>query len=105
MLEWYVFIGNYSAAEIEKYNVFDHPGFLEGCRKAAKKYAKDREAFEKAVKSDLMYHFWSKCEWEVVIDHWPHSDRKRARKVDVFEQVMLNWGQFADYVWSHAVDI
>lgn len=105
MLEWNVYIGGFNSGVIEVYNVFTHGGFLEDCRKAAREYAKDREGFERVVRRSLMYHFWSKCEWEIIIDHWPHSDRKRDLKTDVYDQVVLNWDRFAQYVWDHAVEL
>ena len=78
---------------------------MEDCRKAAKKYAKDREGFERAARRSLMYYFWSKCEWEIIIDHWPHDDRKRELKTDVYKQINLNWDRFIEYVWDHAVEL
>lgn len=73
--------------------------------------------------------YWSKAEWELVItDTQPHIDSKElnrlitdcylkrtvaeppllfshvnlsdAEKIDVYEQVRLNWDEFVDYVWS-----
>ena len=105
MLEWNVYIGGFNSGMIEVYNVFTPGGFFFYCRKAAIKYAKDREGFERAVRRSLMYHFWSKCEWEIIIDHWPHSDRKRELKTDVYAQINLNWDRFVEYVWDHAVEL
>ena len=28
-----------------------------------------------------MYYFWSKCEWEIVLDHWPNGEYYELRKV------------------------
>ena len=76
-----------------------------------------------------MYHFWSKSEWEIALTDWPtHIDVKEvarlqkeldehfgrwnrepysidvhlrvAEKIDVFDQVMLNWDIFIDYLWN-----
>lgn len=102
MLEWNVYVGGVNSRRIEVYNIFEHGGFLEDCKKAARKYAKDREKFETELRTSLAYRFWSKCEWEVIIDHWPHHDAWKDKKVDVHEQVMLNWDRFADYVWRNA---
>ena len=104
-LVWNVYIGDFNARKIVVHNVFEHWGFLDDCKKAARKYAKDREAFEKEVRSSLRCWYWSKCEWEITLHHWPPHESFRSRKVDVAEQVELNWPQFADYIWSHAVDL
>lgn len=78
---------------------------MDDCKKAARKYSKDREAFEEAVKKSLMYNYWSKCEWELILDHWPHKNTAKELKIDVYDQVILNWDKFADYVWNHAVEL
>lgn len=105
MLTWNVYVGNFNKGEIEVYNIFEHISFVEDCRKAAKKYAKDRELFEKEVRTSLNYYFWSKCEWEIIIEHWPPSDRCRDEKIDVADQVKLNWGIFMDYLWAHRKEL
>lgn len=101
MLQWNVYIGGFNSRKIEIINIFDHVGFLDDCRKNAKKNNKDREAFVERLRGDLMYHFWSKCEWEIIIDHWPHNDHFEDKKVDVYNQVNLNWDIFSDYVWNN----
>jgi hypothetical protein len=47
-----------------------------------------------------MYYFWSKAEWEIIISSWPNRDNDEL-KIDVFDQVMLNWEAFVDYCWSN----
>ena len=105
MLTWNVYIGDFSTRQIKKHNVFNHWGFLDDCKKAARKYAKDRESFEKAIKSSLMYWYWSKTEWEILIHQWPSRNGDPDLKVDVYDQVEQNWQHFADYVWDHAIEL
>ena len=50
------------------------------------------------LRHELMYHFWSRCEYEVLIKEW--CGREAERKVDIYEQLMLNWDRFIDYCWS-----
>ena len=47
-----------------------------------------------------MYYYWAKCEWEVIVSDWPTSGKVEA-KIDVYNQVMLNWDKFADYTWKN----
>lgn len=101
MLTWNTYIGDFNSGRIEIHNVFDHYTFLEDCRKNAKKNGEDKDAFAEQLRRDLMYSYWSKCEWEIIIDHWPHTDRCHAEKVDVYDQVRLNWDLFVEYVWQH----
>ena len=100
-LQWNVIIGDFNHKEIETYNIFDHYYFKEDCDKAWKKYATDFKSFSKEVRSSMMYYFWSKCEWEVVVSHWPQSERFNDKKIDVYEQVMMNWNVFIVYLWNY----
>lgn len=100
-MEWNVFIGGFNSRKIEVHNVFDHYRFRQDCKKAAKKFKDDKKAFAEAIRSSLMYYYWSKCEWEIIIDHWPQHDGWKCEKVDVFKQISINWPQFIDYCWDH----
>ena len=104
MLEWNVFVSDFNHKEIKTFNVFDHWRFLEDCTKNAQKNSKDFAAFADRLYRDLGYYFGSKCEWEVIITDWPTSG-KCETKIDVHDQVMLNWEQFCNYVWSHGVEL
>lgn len=101
MLEWNVYIENFNGREIVTYNVFSHPMFS-GIKKQLKKN-KDItfEEFEKIVKKELTYHFWSKCEWEIILSAWPPSDIFIDKKVSVYDQIMLNWNRFISYAWEN----
>ena len=108
MLSWYVYVDDFNGKTIREFNIFDHGGFRDDVEKAVKKRL-NREQFEKAMRSSLMYWYWSKCEWEVVVDHWPPTrDNKYsgwARKVDVFKQVDMNWPRFIDYLWKNRREV
>lgn len=113
MLEWNVYIGNFNSRNIETFNIFRHTAFVEGCQKIVKKYRKtakndgvfDRDAFSEEIRHEMMYYFWTKCEWEVIIDHWPPHETFKCEKVDVYDQVRLNWDIFIDYVWNNREEI
>lgn len=104
MLEWKVLVGDFNHKEISSFNVFDHYRFLDDCKKNAKKNAKDYAAFCNQLYTDLHYHYCGKCEWEVIVTDWPTSG-KCEMKLDVYDQVSLNWDLFCQYVWSHAVEL
>ena len=105
MLTWNVYVGDFNSRVIERHNVFDHWKFREDCIENRKKNGKNREAFVERLKRDLMYYYWSKCEWEVIVSHWPSGKNFRDEKIDVYDQVRLNWDHFADYVWNHKEDL
>ena len=105
MLEWNVYVGNFNSKSIETHNVFHHARFVEDCCKAAKKFKDDKAAFAEEVRHSLMYYYWSKCEWEVIISHWPPAKGFDDSKVDVYSQVMLNWDRFIDYLWENRKEL
>lgn len=96
-LHWNVLAEDFNTHEIVSYDIFSHYSFVSDLKKALKK-AKDEEELLEMVKSDLRYYFWAKCEHEIVVDGLFDKDGSEKRKIDVYEQVMLNWDQFARYL-------
>lgn len=96
-LHWNVMAEDYNSRKIVSYDIFSHISFVSDLKKAFKK-AKDEKEFLEMVHSDLRYYFWAKCEHEVYVDGLFDKDGSEKRKIDVYEQVMLNWDQFARYV-------
>ena len=126
-LAYYVYIENFNKKSIDKYNVLSEH-ILEQI-KTRTKDIDTKQAFADEVRSVLLYHYWSKCEWEVIITDWPthisieeverlykelreydekwgHKpyslgvNLKVAEKIDVYDQIMLNWEIFIDYLWK-----
>lgn len=89
-----------NSKRFRKLNIFEHRSFRKEFDKEIKKIY-TREQLEDMLKSLLMYYFWSKCEWEIILKSWPPmKDDTDEIKVDIYEQVMLNWDRFVDYVWQ-----
>ena len=87
MLCWNVYVGDFNSGEIKLYNIFNHWAFYDDCVKVKKRFKDDREGFAKEVRSSLMYYFWSKCEWEVVLQHWPSGELYGLRKTFTMEEM------------------
>ena len=68
-LEYYVYYYNFNSHLIKKFNIFNHGRFLEDVMKDLRECETKKEFAEKLHK-DLIYYFWSKAEWEVVITPW-----------------------------------
>lgn len=128
-MEWNVFYHDFNGNGIKTYNVFYHSGFKNDVEKYLKEHD-EKEVFEEKVRRSLMYYFWSKAEWEVIVTSWPpyidvkeldriNNERKKTveeynrepyhlyvnldmgEKIDVYDQVMNNWQIFIDYIWSY----
>lgn len=96
-MEWYVYYENFNAKKIVKWNIFNHYKFKEEVEKLLHRNL-SREDFSEKLKDCLLYYFWAKSEYEILISPWL-GDAKDI-KVDVFDQVVMNFDRFADYIWS-----
>ena len=98
-MEWNVFYHDINKQEITTFNIFKHGRFNNDVQKNLKEI-KDKDEFANALKSDLMYYFWSKSEYEIIISPWCGGNGTEDIKVDIYRQVMNNWDIFLDYVWN-----
>lgn len=128
-LEWYVYKTSHDGKYIEKYNIFDHERFCADIIKTFKKIKKRQ--FCEDIKKTLMYYFCDKSEYELKVTPWvaridkaesnkPDDRLERgvanvveetygiwissqvSRKIDIYDQVMLNFNSFIDYIQSCA---
>lgn len=100
-MEWNVFWYNINLRQIEVFNIFEHGSFYDDIKRAAQQY-ENQEEFTKYLKSSLMYYFWSKSEWEIIVCPWcSHIEEDNSKKIDVYEQVVNNWNIFSEYVWNN----
>ena len=125
-LRWYVYTTEFNSKQVQKYNVFNNiklVWFLAKAKKELKKQPeKDRESwFSEKVKSAAMNCFWSKIEYEIdITSHFPYITREEylrikalpdddvryctgitlqvQERVDVFDQLELNWNVFVKYI-------
>ena len=97
-LVWNVYKQKSNTNEIEVFNVFNHIGFYRDLVKL-KKEAKGmyNDTFKENIRKSLVYHFWAKCEYEILISNWVGGEKKE-RKIDIYEQVMLNFDSFFLYI-------
>lgn len=99
-LKWFVYIDN-PAKGIVPFNIFDHSSFNQAVQTLLKRITVKSE-FEEQLRRELRYYFWGKCEYEVVVSEWPQVEGKESKsiKVDITDQVLLNWSLFVDYCWK-----
>ncbi len=116
-LEWNVYYHDFNGRRITTYNVFNHGTLCKQLAKIArqrkkgtdgKRHSITKEEFVKELRSWMMYCYWSKAEWEVIIGPWIANQEafdKESIKIDVFDQLSLNFDIFADYVWDHISEV
>lgn len=129
MLTWKVFVEDINTKEIKRYDIFKG-GRFEAIAKEIKDSGCSKDEFAYHFRTHLMSQFWSRCEYEVIITSWPaYIDTKElerlqneaaeyekrygmaptllncrlkvSQKIDVFEQLCLNWDHFIDYVYKN----
>lgn len=129
MLSWKVYLKALNATKIIVYDVFAD-GYYEQKAKEYKATTSSKEEFSEAFRVCLMSQFWSRYEYEMILTSWPpyisakeleglNQEAKNfeetyghkpfnlevplnvRKKIDVFEQLALNWEQFIDYVWRN----
>lgn len=96
-LIWNVYYYDMCDKKIEVYNIFDYSSFNEAVREIFKA-SENIDDFAAQVKKELMYYFWSKAEWEVMVAPWPDKGEHEL-KVDVCSQIMNNFDAFIGYIW------
>ena len=104
LMKWNVYIYDINQQKMADFNIFDHGSFVEYVKKAIKKF-KNKEVFASQLKTELAYYFWSKSEWEIIISPWCGNKKPCDVKIDVFDQVMMNFDIFVDYVWNNRKEI
>lgn len=128
-MKWNVLYHNVNSQKIEEYNIFKHSSFVKDVKKLSNQDL-TKEDYAEKLRHIVRYYFWSKCEMETVITSWPpyidgaeldrlstgYEDYNQkyghypykidirldvGRKIDIYQQVMLNFDVFCDYVWKH----
>lgn len=98
-MEWYVYRYDLNSRKVVIFNIFNHSTFKAKVEAHLKKYD-DKDKFAEKLRSELLYHYWSKYEWEIEISALHSKLEDKSEKVDVYSQVRLNWDKFVDYCWS-----
>lgn len=99
-LVWKVYVYNRNSKGMEQYNLFENYNFLHSVAEHTRD-CEDKEVFADIVSVYLMHYFWAKCEWEIIISPWIAQGQNEERKIDVYEQIMMNWDVFIDYLLKH----
>ena len=97
-MEWNVYYHDSNARKIIQWNIFKHGSFRKEVYDLLKSDL-NKEDFIDQLRKSLMYYFWSKSEYQVLILPW--VGEADDIKIDIYDQVMMNWDKFSEYVWSN----
>lgn len=105
-ITWNVYVYNFNKGCIETRNILGKDSViirdvLEKAKSEYKENVPDYDKFKEEVRKIVMYYYWAKCEWEVIISAWPPNEKAKEEKVDVYSQVMLNFDIFYKYLYNN----
>lgn len=84
----------------EKFNIFQNCSFKKAVEELFSIPEQTREQITSEIRRLAMWQFWSRCQYEFILLSWPPRDGEQGYKMDVFEQLEMNWERFIDYVWD-----
>lgn len=94
-MEWYVTYQDFNSQKFKRINILK---YYEDFIKKLKKKVNSYEEFSKELRSEMMYRFWSKCEWEVVLKRengrlymllWPPHENDVGE--DITDDKLFDW--------------
>lgn len=102
-MEWMVYWQDPCCSKITTRNVFTLSAtFYEDLRKLQKAVHENNisfKEFSKELLGSVMYCYWSKVEHEIILT--PVFGMKTpSLKIDVYDQLRMNWKHFSSYVWN-----
>ena len=87
MKQFNVIYYDFNTKRFEPYDIIP---YLAEQYKKAKSKPKTLSEFKEFIKSNSMYQWWARCEYEVLLSPWPPSKKEASYKMDIHEQVMMN---------------
>ena len=97
-LKWNVWI-DVNTRELKQFNIFSHSRYDEDTREYMYKYIKkqiSKDTFIEEIRKTTLYYFWGKVEYEIIIS--PVIGNYYNKKIDIKEQIELNWDRYIDYL-------
>lgn len=85
MKSFYVIVYDINRKTFVPYDVIP---YLKKCYYEATNKPETLEEFKDFVKNQSMYRWWSRCEYEIILESWPNTNVNE--KWDVHRQVMMN---------------
>lgn len=100
-MKWSVFRYDVNKDEIVNFNIFNSVRFSEGVAKMRKQIWESPAAFIEQLNNELMYAFWCKSEYEIMVGGLFETDCNKLTKIDIYDQVKPNVEQLARYILNY----
>lgn len=98
MIKWNVFYFSPNRKKIEQVDVIEWR-FNE--MKDVYDQCYTKEVFSEELRKLMMYRFWRKYEYEITVKSYDFiHDGSDELRVDIFDQLAMNWDAFVDCVWN-----
>ena len=96
--KWNVWIWNFNNDILEQYDVV--PMLLRELKSLRKEdFPMNKRSMDKELKTWAQYYFWARGEYEMIVQGLHKKDNEE--KVDVYDQLMLNWDTFSEAFWKN----
>ena len=102
-LNWLVTYYDCNADKIKYYNILK---YKEDFIKKLKKKCNTKEEFSEKMRREMMYYYWSKAEWELIIEidndsriwlsPWVGCREPKNVRIDVTDREDFDWRGFAE---------
>lgn len=99
MKKFNVIVENINRRAFTSYDVI--PYLVKQYHKSKNK-PKTLDEFKKFILGESMYQWWSRCEYEIVLETWPTSDVNK--KIDVHWQVQMNIDIISEIVMDECLN-
>jgi dihydroneopterin aldolase len=97
-LEWNVLMAD-SNKKIVNYNVLSEELIQRLHKKIVKKKEiTNCEQLKEDVKRWCMYHYWSKCEFEIIVGDMFAEYPEEYEKIDAWRQIEMNLDRMCEYI-------
>ena len=99
-LKWYVLNYDFNKKKVIYFNIFTNSRFLDCLEENLEEFKNnnDYEKFKENLRTDLMYCFWSKREYEISVSDAFETNLDMYEKIDVYSQVLPNLDNLAMYL-------
>ena len=99
-LEWYAIYYEWNYKCLKRENVLGDTIVNAIIDKCVKKKITNYEELRDALKRELMYHYWSKSEWEVIVGDlfYKEPNLDNFEKIDIWYQLEPNLDRISEYV-------